>query len=60
MRNDVSELVFDSSKPDGTPRKRINVSWLCLLGSQLTISLGNGLSITYKWFKENIDSARLV
>jgi GDP-L-fucose synthase len=54
------ELIFDSSKPDGTPRKLMDVSRLNSLGWKSTISLEDGLSDTYQWFIENIDSARLV
>jgi len=53
-------LIFDSSKPDGTPRKLMDVSRLNSLGWKSTISLEDGLSDTYQWFIENIDSARLV
>lgn len=54
------ELIFDSSKPDGTPRKLMDVSRLNSLGWKSTISLEDGLRDTYKWFIKNIDSARLV
>jgi len=53
------ELVFDSSKPDGTPRKLMDISRLNSLGWGSTIGLENGLSETYQWFIKNIDSARL-
>lgn len=44
------EIVFDSSKPDGTPRKLLNVSRLRALGWNSTISLRVGLQKTYDWF----------
>jgi GDP-L-fucose synthase len=53
------KLTFDTSKPDGTPRKLMDVSRLNSLGWKSSISLEKGLSDTYKWFKENIDLARL-
>jgi len=46
-------LVFDSSKPDGTPRKLMDVSRLKALGWQATISLEDGLVSTYEWFLKN-------
>jgi GDP-L-fucose synthase len=46
-------LTFDTSKPDGTPRKLLDVSKLKHLGWQPTISLENGISETYKWFLEH-------
>lgn len=46
-------LVFDSSKPDGTPRKLMDVSRLRDLGWQAKIRLEDGLRDTYRWFVEN-------
>ena len=54
------KLVFDSSKPDGAPRKLMDVSRLNSMGWKSTVSLEDGLNDTYQWFTENIDSARLV
>jgi len=45
-------LVFDSSKPDGTLRKLLDVSLLKKLGWSHTISLEQGLTDTYRWFLE--------
>lgn len=44
------ELVFDRSKPDGTPRKLMDTSRLAGLGWSPTIDLKQGLSSTYEWF----------
>ena len=44
------ELVFDTSKPDGTPRKLLDVSLLNRLGWSAKIPLHNGLAETYQWF----------
>jgi GDP-L-fucose synthase len=52
-------LVFDSSKPDGTPRKLLDVSRLAGLGWQPRISLEQGIESTYAWFKEHSTLARL-
>ena len=54
------QLVFDCSKPDGTPRKLMDVSRLKSLGWKPTISLEDGLRDTYQWFEKNFDSARVV
>ena len=47
------QVVFDASKPDGTPRKLLDVSRLKKLGWQFGISLEDGLASTYHWFLEN-------
>lgn len=46
-------IEFDASKPDGAPRKLMNVSRLKQLGWQASISLEQGLQNTYQWFLEN-------
>lgn len=43
-------LVFDSSKPDGAPRKLLDVSKLAALGWEARITLNEGLRQTYEWF----------
>lgn len=52
------ELVFDSSKPDGTPRKLMDVSRLKALGWRASISLEEGLRQTYQWFLQNKERLR--
>jgi GDP-L-fucose synthase len=47
------ELNFDSSKPDGTPRKLMDSSRIMRLGWKPTVSLEDGLSSAYQWFLEN-------
>ncbi|SEA18767.1 GDP-L-fucose synthase [Thiothrix caldifontis] len=44
------KIVFDASKPDGTPRKLLDVSRLKSLGWEPQISLPDGLKSTYEWF----------
>ncbi len=44
------QLVFDSSKPDGTPRKLLDVSRLHSLGWRARLTLREGLASTYQWF----------
>ena len=46
-------VVFDASKPDGTPRKLLDVTRLHRLGWYHEISLEAGLASTYQWFLEN-------
>lgn len=52
------DIVFDASKPDGTPRKLMDVSRLADLGWTFNVSLEQGLTTTYQWFLENQDSFR--
>ncbi len=51
-------LVFDDSKPDGSPRKLMEVSKLKSLGWQSSISLESGLQQTYQWYLSNLDNVR--
>ncbi|MEQ6886666.1 GDP-L-fucose synthase [Salicola sp. Rm-C-2C1-2] len=53
------KLTFDTSKPDGAPRKLLDVSRLHSLGWSAQIELEEGLRSTYQWFTENMESARL-
>ena len=53
-----AKIVWDSSKPDGTPRKLLDVSRLHALGWKHRIALGEGVERTYEWFLANHDSAR--
>ena len=47
-------LAFDSSKPDGSPRKLMDVSRLKALGWRAETSLEEGLTETYQWFLDNV------
>jgi len=47
------ELVWDATKPDGTPRKLLDVSKLHALGWRHTIALREGIARTYGWFLQN-------
>jgi GDP-L-fucose synthase len=51
-------INFDTSKPDGAPRKLMDVSRLHKLGWQQSISLKDGLEDAYQWFLDNQDSYR--
>lgn len=48
------ELVFDASKPDGTPRKLLDVSRLAQMGWQARTALADGIASTYRGFVESL------
>jgi len=50
------DLTWDKTKPDGTPRKLLDVTKLNKLGWRPTISLREGIARTYDWFLKNIQS----
>ncbi|ELO1773984.1 GDP-L-fucose synthase [Vibrio fluvialis] len=52
------DVLFDSTKPDGTPRKLMDVSRLSDLGWRYQIELEAGLTKTYQWFLANQDNFR--
>jgi GDP-L-fucose synthase len=52
-------LVFDPSKPDGTPRKLLDTARLTALGWRPKIPLKAGIASTYAWFREHVAEARL-
>lgn len=47
------KITFDSTKPDGSPRKLINTSILSNIGWKYSVGLKDGLSQTYNWYLEN-------
>jgi GDP-L-fucose synthase len=51
------EIVFDTSKPDGTPRKLLDVSRVNSLGWAARIPLEEGIRSTYRWYVENYAAA---
>ncbi|MDD5472014.1 MAG: GDP-L-fucose synthase [Sideroxydans sp.] len=56
----TGKLTFDATKPDGTPRKLMDVSRLQSLGWSASIGLEEGLRDAYQWFVTHQGSARLV
>ncbi|MAD96952.1 MAG: GDP-fucose synthetase [Flavobacteriaceae bacterium] len=48
------EIIWDKSKPDGTPRKLMDVSKMADLGWTCQVELEDGIRMTYNWFLENI------
>jgi GDP-L-fucose synthase len=53
-------FVYDGSKPDGTPRKLVDVSRLNALGWRARTPLREGLAMTYAWFLDHVDELRQV
>jgi len=47
------EITWDSTKPDGTPRKLMDVSKMEQAGWKAKIKLQEGIKLTYNWFLEN-------
>lgn len=56
----TGRIVFDTSKPDGTPRKLVDVTRLHQRGWKASIPLEDGLAATYQWFVENEHQLRKV
>lgn len=53
-------VTYDTTKPDGTPRKLMNVSRLDAMGWRARIALRDGIARTYEWFVENVSGVRQV
>ena len=47
------KLTFNTTKPDGAPRKLINISRLSKMGWKSKVDLEDGISRTYNWYLEN-------
>jgi GDP-L-fucose synthase len=54
------EIVWDSSKPDGTPRKLMDISKMHELGWKHKVNLEEGIQLTYDWFVENVENVKKV
>jgi len=54
----TGRLVFDTSKPDGTPRKLMDVSRLADMGWRARVQLRDGLQDAYDWFLDNANAVR--
>jgi len=54
------EIIWDAEKPDGTPRKLMDVSKMATLGWEYSTELKEGIEKTYSWFLENIENIKEV
>jgi GDP-L-fucose synthase len=54
------EIIWDSNKPDGTPRKLMDVSKMHALGWKHKVDLEHGIRKTYDWFLDNLEEYRQV
>ena len=54
--NPEAQLVWDTSKPDGTPRKLLDITRLRSLGWAPSIGLSDGLRSTYQWYLDQLDT----
>lgn len=54
------EIIWDSTKPDGTPRKLMDISKMHELGWKHELDLEEGIRKTYEWFLQNIDNVKKV
>jgi len=54
----VGETHWDSTKPDGTPRKLLDVSMLREAGWSPRIALHDGIAATVAWYRDNAGAAR--
>ncbi|EHD1149749.1 GDP-L-fucose synthase, partial [Escherichia coli] len=58
ITNYKGNIYFDSTKPDGTPRKLMSNERLSKLGWSPKIELYDGVKNTYQWFLNNIENIR--
>ncbi|MFY7732926.1 MAG: GDP-L-fucose synthase family protein [Bacteroidia bacterium] len=54
------KIIWDSSKPDGTPRKLMDITKMHKLGWKHQINLKEGIEQTYQWFLENVNNVKEV
>ena len=54
------EIIWDSVKPDGTPRKLMDVSKMKKLGWEYSTGLNEGIEKTYSWFLDNLENIKEV
>ncbi|HET8617234.1 MAG TPA: GDP-L-fucose synthase, partial [Actinomycetales bacterium] len=53
----TGQITQDTSKPDGTPRKLLDVSRINELGWRASIGLRDGIAETYRWYVDNLPAA---
>jgi GDP-L-fucose synthase len=54
------QIIWDAEKPDGTPRKLMDVSKMKNIGWSYSTELQEGVEKTYKWFLSNIENIKEV
>ena len=54
------DIIWDRSKPDGTPRKLMDVSKMKAMGWQYETELEQGIQKTYEWFLNNIKNFKQI
>jgi len=54
------EIIWDATKPDGTPRKLMDISKMHDLGWKHKIDLEQGIQMTYDWFVKNVENVKKV
>jgi GDP-L-fucose synthase len=54
----TGDIKFDATKPDGAPRKLMNVDRLKSLGWGYSVELERGLALSYQWFIDNSTNIR--
>jgi GDP-L-fucose synthase len=54
------KILWDANKPDGTPRKLMDVSKMKEIGWEYSTELEDGVKKTYQWFLNNIDNVKKV
>jgi GDP-L-fucose synthase len=54
------EIIWDATKPDGTPRKLMDISKMHNLGWKHHVDLEQGIQMTYDWFVENVENVKKV
>lgn len=54
------EIIWDATKPDGTPRKLMDISKMHSLGWKHKVDLEQGIQMTYDWFVENVENVKKV
>ena len=53
-------IIWDQTKPDGTPKKLLDVTKIKKLGWEYSTGLSEGIKKTYQWFQENIDNLKQI
>ncbi len=55
----TGKIIWDSSKPDGTPKKQLNIDKIKLEGWEPSIDLNEGIKNTYNWFLKNFKEIKI-